>query len=89
MARNTLAKKKQAYLLFKQGWSVKQVAQHMKLSERMIYRYLDEFELHQLREFKQQFQTALEIADKTQPLSVFLQIFKAQTKKGKNSDQST
>lgn len=86
MAKNTLAKKKQAYLLFKQGWSVKQVAQHMKLSERMIYRYLDEFELHQLREFRQQFRDALSIADKNKPLSVFLQILKAQAKKDKNSE---
>lgn len=88
MAQDTLAKKKQAYLLFKQGWNAKQVAQHMGVSVRMVYRYRDEYELHQLREFREQFKVALEIADTSQPLSVFLQIFKAQAKKGKNSEKS-
>lgn len=81
MAQGTLAKKKQAYILFKQGWSVKKVAQHMNVSTRMVYRYKDEYELHTLREFRDQFKVALEIADKQQPLSVFLKILKAQASK--------
>jgi predicted transcriptional regulator len=86
MAKATLAKKREAYLLRKQGYSVLEIAKEMNLSERMVYRYLDEYELHQLRQWRDQFNDALKTADKDQPLSVFLKILKAQAKKDSESE---
>lgn len=82
MAAKTMAKKRQAFLLRKQGMSVEQIAKELKLSQRMIYRYLDEYELAQLRKWRADMDAALKIADKDKPLSLFLQILKAQTQKG-------
>lgn len=87
MAAKTLAKKRKAFLLRKQGKSVSQIAKEMSLSERMVYRYLDEYELVQLRKWRADMDAALKIADKDKPLSLFLQILKAQTQKG-NDEKS-
>lgn len=89
MAAKTLEQKRKAFLSRKQGKSVTQIAKEMGLSERMVYRYLDEYELNQLRNWRSQFDAALKTADKDAPLSVFLAILRAQAQKESNSEEPT
>ncbi|WAI96160.1 homeodomain-like protein [Vibrio phage vB_VhaP_PG11] len=72
----TLARKKQAFFLYKQGTKAPEIAKQLGISERMAYRYIDEYELVQLRQWRTQFKEALEKADKNAPLSHFLNILR-------------
>ncbi|CAM0093824.1 hypothetical protein VPHD128_0055 [Vibrio phage D128] len=68
---------KTAFLLQKQGLSVPQIAVKMERSERMIYRYLDVYELNQLRQWKKAVDEALKVTPMTAPVSQLVKIIKA------------
>lgn len=68
---------KTAFLLQKQGLSVPQIAVKMERSERMIYRYLDAYELNQLRRWKQAVDGALQVTPMNAPVSQLLKVIKA------------
>lgn len=68
---------KKAFLLQKQGMSVPQIAVEMDRSERMIYRYLDAYELNQLRQWKKAVDEALKVTPMTAPVSQLVKVIKA------------
>lgn len=74
----TLRRKKEAYLLQKQGNTIQQIASKLKVSERMAYRYIDEYELNQLRTWRKKFDDALQMSDMDAPLQHFLNILRKQ-----------
>ena len=72
-----LAKKRKAYLDYKSGVSVQDIASELGLSERMVYRYIDEFDLVQLRAWKTRFEESLSIVSMSDPVSKLVKLIKA------------
>lgn len=75
--QEVLERKRSAYVRWKQGEPVIDIAKDMKLSERMVYRYIDEYELVQLRKWKTSFQAALDVTPLDAPVSQLLKVLKA------------
>ena len=71
------SRKKQAYLMHKSGQPVADIATELEVSERMVYRYIDAFELQQLRAWKERFEEALSVTPLESPVSQLLKIIKA------------
>lgn len=72
-----LARKRYAYLQHKKGVAVLDIAYDLGLSERMVYRYIDEFELAQLRKWKSAVDEALNSVPLDAPVSTLLKVIKA------------
>ena len=70
-------RKRQAYLMHKSGETVPDIATQLEVSERMVYRYIDAFELQQLRAWKERFEEALSVTPLESPVSQLLKIIKA------------
>lgn len=71
------ARQKESFVMYKGGTSIADIAEKFKVSERMIYRDIDAFELRQLREWRTRMEEALKVADTKAPLSSFLKILNA------------
>lgn len=74
---NSEAKKREAYLLHKSGETTTAIAAKLGVSERMVYRYIDAFELDQLRLWKAKFEEALAITPMEAPVAQLLKVIKA------------
>ena len=57
----TLARKREAYLLYKSGKPHAQIAIELGVSPRMIYRYIDEFDLVQFRQKEEAHNQAMSV----------------------------
>lgn len=75
--QETLKRKEETFLLYKGGTSVPEIAKRMGLSERMIYRYIDEYELVRLRKWKAKLEEALQITPMDAPVSQLLAVLQA------------
>ncbi|AUR97311.1 homeodomain-like protein [Vibrio phage 1.238.A._10N.261.52.F10] len=73
----TLLKKRDAYVQYRQGTKIADIAKGMGLSERMVYRYIDEYELVQLRKWKKSVDEALEVTPMNAPVSQLVKIIQA------------
>lgn len=76
----TLARKREAFVMHKQGCSVDEIARKLNLSPRMVYRYLDEYELVRLRKWKEAIDAALAVTPETATLVEFLRIVELRSK---------
>lgn len=73
---SVLHRKQEAFLEYKKGMPVAAIAKNMNLSERMIYRYIDEYELVQLRKWQDNVDEALRITPLDAPVSQLLKVLK-------------
>ena len=70
-------KKRKAYILYKQGTAIPDIGKMLHVSDRMVYRYIQEFELAMLRKWKKTFEEALKVTDVNAPVSQLLKVIQA------------